>query len=111
MITDEQLEIALTAFNVYYDGSNPITSLREALASYEASKPTLPKAMTEAPEEGDCFWLVDIHWGIGGVCLKWKNKVPYLVWLAEGLCYATKEDAQTVAKAMLALTRGQGAEQ
>ena len=70
-----------------------------------ATKPKPPKAMTEAPEEGDCFWLVDIHWGNGGVCLKWKNKGQYLAWLALGLCYATEANAKTVADAMLALVR------
>lgn len=102
MITDEQLEIALTAFNVYYDGSNPITSLREALASYEASKPTLPKAMTEAPEMGSGYWAIDPRvW----VYTYWEGRDLDFSRLKDGLCHATREDVKTVADAMLALVR------
>ena len=105
MITDEQLEIALTAFNVYYDGSNPITSLREALASYEASKPTLPKAMKEAPEVMMLYFTPFLSPIQGYQSHLWVNTPGQLKTLAAGLCFATSDDAQTVTDAMLALVR------
>ena len=67
------------------------------------SRPVLPEPMTEAPQMGtDYYTPSSRHPGLFDE-VEWAGDACDLRWLEGRLCYATKEDAATVAKAQLEL--------
>ena len=64
---------------------------------------TLPEPLQEAPDVEGVYYIVDPE----AECLcrecKWSGSKSDMRWLKRGLCFATKEDAITAAKAMLPL--------
>ena len=114
MITDEECEAGARALCKFYYQSEDFGDLwygyvdaaRSCLDAYKASRPRLPKAMTEAPENGAEYWLCSPLHRPTAQRMLYSNRAPYDArWLALGLCYATEAEAITVANAMLALVR------
>ena len=83
------------------------TAIRAAISA----KPLLPKAMVKVPEIGGSYWVCNLS--IDDYCdeYTWRDDRVDKLLFERSLCFATDAEAITVAKAMLALTRGQGAEQ
>ena len=62
---------------------------------------TIPEPMREAPETGSWYWLAETAGYDFTSRVEWEGDNCDHSWLKRGLCFATKEDAITAAKAML----------
>ncbi len=66
-------------------------------------RPVLPEPMTEAPQIGTDYYVPDLTSSTHFDDYEWDGDGCDLRWLEGRLCYATAEDAATVAKAQLAI--------
>ena len=71
----------------------------------EASRPRLPKAMSKVPKLGTTYFIPILNSGKLFEQYEWHDTREDQLELDNHLCYATRKDAKTVAKAMLALVR------
>lgn len=54
----------------------------------------LPEPMREAPEPKSIYWLAMPHASDFSMETEWRGNKSDLLWLARGLCHATRESAE-----------------
>ena len=67
---------------------------------------TVPEPLREEPEAGTDFFLAVPNSERLHYTFRWDGAEVTRLWLKSGLCFATKEDAITAAKAMLPVKGG-----